>query len=113
MDGTLPLPQEAYRDETGRPLTRFHLDRNADRAGDPGADAAEAILERVGLDLPLASRGVSGCLGDGSAWSLAIVSYREDGLPEVAGQPGLLSAMVRVTHAVDCPSNSPPCAPPG
>jgi prepilin-type N-terminal cleavage/methylation domain-containing protein len=58
--------------------------------------AAEAILDRVGLDLPLAPRSLSGSLADGSAWSLAIAAYREDGMPEVAGQPGLLSVSVRV-----------------
>ncbi|MDR6290858.1 prepilin-type N-terminal cleavage/methylation domain-containing protein [Inquilinus ginsengisoli] len=58
--------------------------------------AAEAILERVGLDLPLAPRSVSGRLGDGSAWSLSIAPYREDGLPDVAGQPSLFSVIVRV-----------------
>jgi prepilin-type N-terminal cleavage/methylation domain-containing protein len=65
--------------------------------------AAEAILERVGLDLPLTPRSVSGRLGDGSAWSLAIAPYREEGLPEVVGQPGLFSVTVRVT-----PRRGPP-----
>ncbi|MDR6290871.1 prepilin-type N-terminal cleavage/methylation domain-containing protein [Inquilinus ginsengisoli] len=65
--------------------------------------AAEAILERVGLDLPLAPRSVTGRLGDGSAWSLAIAPYHEDALPEVAGQPGLLSVVVRIT-----PRRGPP-----
>ncbi|WP_052120454.1 type II secretion system protein [Inquilinus limosus] len=59
--------------------------------------AAEAILERVGLDLPLAPRSVSGRLSDGSAWSLAIAPWREEGLPEQPGRPGLLSVTVRVT----------------
>ncbi|MGF6227682.1 prepilin-type N-terminal cleavage/methylation domain-containing protein [Inquilinus ginsengisoli] len=58
--------------------------------------AAEAILERVGLDLPLVPRSASGRLGDGSAWSLAIAPWREDGMPQAAGQPGLLSITVRV-----------------
>lgn len=58
--------------------------------------AAEAILERVGLDLPLTPRSASGRLGDGSAWSLAVVPWREEGMPQAAGQPGLLSVTVRV-----------------
>jgi hypothetical protein len=40
---------------------------------------------------------VSGRLGDGSAWSLAIATWREDGLSDVAGQPGRFSVIVRVT----------------
>ncbi len=65
--------------------------------------AAEAILERVGLDLPLAPRNVSGRLADGSAWSLAIAPWREDGMPQAPGQPGLLSVTVRVA-----PRRAPP-----
>ncbi|MGK9230388.1 type II secretion system GspH family protein [Inquilinus limosus] len=58
--------------------------------------AAEAILERVGLDLPLAPRSAAGRLADGSAWSLAIAPWREEGMPEAAGRPGLLSVTIRV-----------------
>lgn len=61
--------------------------------------AAEAILNRVGLDVPLGPGRRAGRLADGAAWAIEIVPYVEAGV-QAAGDPAeLLAVTVRVTPA--------------
>ena len=43
--------------------------------------AAEALLNRVGLDLPLKAQSLAGAFQDGSSWRLSVRAYEEDGSP--------------------------------
>lgn len=51
------------------------------RAGDRlrAVLAADAILARVGLDLPLRPQETGGTLGDGARWTLAVRPFTGDG----------------------------------
>ncbi|PZQ11885.1 MAG: hypothetical protein DI565_17025 [Ancylobacter novellus] len=57
--------------------------------------AAEAILNRVGLDVALKLQDLGGRLADDSAWTLRIFPYVEPGL-DGGGQAALLQVEVRV-----------------
>jgi general secretion pathway protein I len=58
--------------------------------------AAEAILNRVGLDVALKQQSLSGRLVDGSRWEVLIAPYKEEGLAEDRFSP-LLEVEVAVT----------------
>lgn len=58
--------------------------------------AAEMLLVRVGLDLPLKPQSSAGTLEDGSAWRLDVRPHGEDGLPAGQGET-LLRVEVEVT----------------
>lgn len=62
--------------------------------------AAEAILNRVGLDVPLTPGRRSGELPDGSAWAIEIRPYAfEAGAAREADRIRILDVVVRVTPA--------------
>jgi hypothetical protein len=58
--------------------------------------SAQAILDRVGLDVPLRVQRSSGRLRDGSGWSIDIVPYQEPDLSASSGQSRLLRVTVRI-----------------
>lgn len=58
--------------------------------------AAEALLNRVGLDVALKEQRSSGRLADGAAWDLAVAPYAEPGLA-TENRPPLLQIEVAVT----------------
>ncbi|MGN7127659.1 type II secretion system protein [Methylorubrum thiocyanatum] len=60
--------------------------------------AAEAILNRIGLDLPLRTQDTSGQLGDGSHWRIVIRPYIEPGF-RLQVRSNLLHVSVQVAPA--------------
>lgn len=74
---------------TGVVASAFSLARSGIHAQDRSVAsaratlAAEAILARVGLDIPLAAQDLQGRLADGSRWQLAVKPVQSAGSPNV------------------------------
>lgn len=60
--------------------------------------AAEAILNRIGLDIPLRAQDTAGQLRDGSRWRIVIHPYTEPGL-RLPDRSSLLHVSVQVAPA--------------
>jgi type II secretory pathway pseudopilin PulG len=59
--------------------------------------SAEAILDRVGLDVPLQVQHLSGRLRDGSAWMIDIIPFEEPDLPADSRRSGVFKVTVEVS----------------